>query len=264
MNILDTILDNTQQELILAKKKILPEQLKEMPGFTRTCLSLRNSLYGKDIAVIAEIKKASPSKNVIREDFDPLHIAREYVANGASAISVLTDKRFFQGDIRFIADIRSSVPIPILCKDFITDSYQLLQAKAFGADAVLLIVAALEPQRLKDLHTEANELGLECLVEVHDEHELETLDTTKVKIVGINNRNLSDFTVDTSVTFRVASHIPSSIIIVSESGITSRAEIDHMVANGIHAFLIGESLMKMPSPGKALRALLVSEKRNVR
>lgn len=264
MNILDTILENTQQELILAKKKILPEQLKEMPGCARKCLSLQNSLYGKDIAVIAEIKKASPSKHVIREDFDPYHISREYVANGASAISVLTDKRFFQGDIRLITDIRSSVPIPILCKDFIIDSYQLLQAKAFGADAVLLIVAALEPERLKDLHTKANELGLECLVEVHDEHELETLDMTKVKIVGINNRNLSDFTIDTSVTFRVASHIPSGITIVSESGITSRAEIDQMVANGIHAFLIGESLMKMPSPGKALRALLTDEKRDVR
>jgi indole-3-glycerol phosphate synthase len=215
------------------------------------------------MAVIAEIKKASPSKNVIREDFDPLKIACEYVSNGASAISVLTDQKYFQGNISFIADIRSSVPIPILRKDFIIDSYQLIEAKVFGADAVLLIAAALEPKHLNDLYIDATELGLDCLVEVHNEQELEALDLSQVKIVGINNRNLTDFTIDVSTTLRVASHIPAGITIVSESGISSRADIDHLAAHGIHAVLIGESLMRANRPGEALRSLLTPvEKKN--
>jgi indole-3-glycerol phosphate synthase len=151
MNILEEILEHKRQEITLAKKTIPVEQLKDMPGFARQCLSLQKALGGKDITVIAEIKKASPSKKIIREDFNPLEIAREYVGGGASALSVLTDKKYFQGDIQFIADMRSSVPIPILRKDFIIDSYQLSEAKAFGADAVLLIAAALKPDRLHEL-----------------------------------------------------------------------------------------------------------------
>lgn len=260
MNILEEILEQKQQEIALAKKAVPAELLEDMPDFTRHCLSLQKALGGKDIAVIAEMKKASPSKEIIREDFNPLKIAHEYVDGGASALSVLTDKKYFHGDIRFIAEIRSSVPIPILRKDFIIDSYQLTEAKAFGADAVLLIAAVLKPERLKDLFHEAVSLDLECLVEVHTIHELNILNYIPARIIGINNRNLSNFTVDISTTIRVASRIPKDIIVVSESGITSRADIDHLAAHGIHAALVGESLMRAQNPQEALRALLNSTK----
>lgn len=260
MNILEEILEHKQQEITLAKKTIPKEQLMSMPDFERQCFSLRRALSGKEISVIAEIKKASPSKKVIREDFNPLEIACEYVGNGASALSVLTDNKYFQGDIRYIADIRSSVPIPILRKDFIIDSYQLIEAKAFGADAVLLIAAAMKPERLHDLFNEANALGLECLVEVHNIEELNILNFVSAKIIGINNRNLSTFTVDISTAIRVASRIPKDIVVVSESGISNRADIDQLTSHGIHAVLVGESLMRAKNPGEALRALLTTSK----
>ncbi|MGD0589388.1 MAG: indole-3-glycerol phosphate synthase TrpC [Bacteroidota bacterium] len=256
MSILENILKNTRQEVAVSKKTTPLEQLREMPGFQRHCFSLMKALHRKEVSIIAEIKKASPSKGVIRKNFDPYALAREYAENGASAISILTDKKYFQGNIRFISDVRTSVALPILRKDFIVDSYQLTEAKAFGADAVLLIAAALEPKQLHDLHDEANKLGLDCLVEVHDERELATLDLKQVKVVGINNRDLSDFTVDVTTTLRVAMKIPKGIIIVSESGISSRADIDHLAVHGIHAILVGESLLRAESPGKALQALL--------
>jgi indole-3-glycerol phosphate synthase len=263
MNILENILENTRQE-IATEKKITPlQQLKEMPGFQRRCYSLLKALHRKEVSIIAEIKKASPSKGVIRKDFDPYILAREYEENGASAISMLTDKKYFQGNIRFISDVRASVSLPILRKDFIVDSYQLTEAKAFGADAILLIAAALEPNQLRKLHDEATQLGLDSLVEVHNEQELESLDLKQVKIVGINNRNLSDFTVDVTTTLRITSQIPKGIIIVSESGISSRADIDHLATHGIHAVLVGESLMRAESPGKALKLLLTRTKNNV-
>ena len=258
MNILEEILEYKLQEVTLAKKAIPAEQLEDMADYARLCLSLKKSLGKKDLNIIAEMKKASPSKKIIREDFNPLKIAHEYVGGGASALSVLTDKKYFQGDIRFIADIRSSVPIPILRKDFIIDSYQLTEAKAFGADAVLLIAAALKPERLRDLFHEATALGLECLVEVHTIHELNIINYIPAKIIGINNRNLSNFTVDISTTIRVASRIPKDIIVVSESGITNRADINQLTAHGIHAVLVGESLMRAQNPCEALRALLTS------
>jgi indole-3-glycerol phosphate synthase len=260
MSILREILEDKRQEVMLAKKSMPLAQLTEMPGYKRKYLSLQKALQTKNIAIIAEIKKASPSKGVIREDFNPVKIAGEYVAGGAAAISVLTDKKYFQGNIYFINDIRFLVPVPILRKDFIIDPYQLTEAKAFGADAVLLIVGALEPKKLHDLHAEANELGLECLVEVHDEWELESLDFKQVKMVGINNRNLSDFTVDMSVTSRTASKIPQGITIISESGIETRADIEQLAESGIHAVLIGESLMRSANPKDALRELLISSK----
>jgi indole-3-glycerol phosphate synthase len=262
MNIFDTILDNTRQEVAVSKKIMPLEQLREMPGFQRQCFSLVKALHRKELSIIAEIKKASPSKGIIRKDFDPYALAREYSENGASAISMLTDKKYFQGNIRFISDVRASVSLPILRKDFIVDSYQLMESKAFGADAILLIAAALEPNQLCDLYDEATQLGLDSLVEVHDEQELATLDLEQVKIVGINNRNLSDFTVDVTTTLRIATKIPKGIIIVSESGISNRTDIDHLVAHGIHAVLVGESLMRAESPGKALKSLLTPRRKN--
>ena len=262
MTLLEEILENTRQD-VCASKKIMPsEQLREMPGFHRTCFSFLKALDRKEISIIAEIKKASPSKGVLRKDFDPYALARGYEENGASAISMLTEKKYFQGNIRFISDVRSSLSLPILRKDFIIDPYQLIEAKAFGADAVLLIAAALEPKQLCDLFAEAKELGLDCLVEVHNEQELETLDLKQVKLVGINNRNLTDFTVDITSTFRVASSIPKGVTIVSESGISSRVEIDTLQAHGIHAVLVGEYLMRAENPGNALKLLLIPTRKN--
>jgi indole-3-glycerol phosphate synthase len=258
MNILEEILADKRLELERTNKLLPVEQLKNMSNFLRPCISLHTALRANDVSVIAEIKKASPSKGIIRKYFDPLEIAKEYVQGGASALSVLTDQKYFQGNIRFIADIRSMVPVPILRKDFIIDSYQLTEAKAFGADAVLLIAAALAPNRLHDLHEEAALLGLECLVEVHHEKELESMNFHQVKNIGINNRDLSDFTIDLSTSFRIASQIPAGITIVSESGISQRADLEQLKAHGIHAALIGESLMRADHPGKALKQLLTS------
>ena len=260
MNILESILENTRLETERAKQEVPLERLREIPGFFRKCYSLQHALTASAPAIIAEVKKASPSKGIIREDFEHRYIAKSYEDAGACALSVLTDKRFFQGDIQFIADIREDISIPILRKDFIIDSYQLTEAKAFGADAVLLIAAALEKNQLRYLYDEACELGLECLVEVHNEVELESLDLSVVKIVGINNRNLSDFSVDLLTSIRLAEAIPSGITIVSESGISKRRDIDLLIKNGIHGVLVGESLMRASNPGEALRALLVSER----
>jgi indole-3-glycerol phosphate synthase len=262
MSILEEILENTRQEIAVSKKIMPLEQLREMPGFQRQCFSLAKALDREEVSIIAEIKKASPSKGIIRKDFDHYTLAREYTEYGASAISMLTDKKYFQGSIRFISDVRASVPVPILRKDFIVDSYQLTEAKALGADAVLLIAAALEPKQLHDLYAEAKELGLECLVEVHNEQELAALDLKQVRIVGINNRNLSDFTIDVTTTLRVAENIPKDIIIVSESGISNRADIEYLAAHGIHAVLVGESFMRAESPGKALQSLLTPIRKN--
>ena len=256
MSILKNILENTRLEVAVSKKTISLEKLRDMSGFQRQCFSLANALRHREVSIIAEIKKASPSKGIIRNDCDHFALAREYAENGASAISMLTDKKYFQGSINFISDVRASVTIPILRKDFIVDSYQLTEAKAFGADAVLLIAAALEPEQLHDLHDEASELKLGCLVEVHSEQELEGLDLKQAKIVGINNRNLSDFAVDINTTLRVASQIPKGIVVVSESGIFERKDIDLLANHGIHAVFIGESLMRAKNPGKALKSLL--------
>ena len=260
MNILESILENTRNETARAKHTMPIERLKGMPGYSRKCLSLKRALLASDPAIIAEVKKASPSKGIIREDFDHRIIARAYTEAGACALSVLTDKVYFQGNIQYIADIRKDISIPILRKDFIIDFYQLAEAKAFGADAVLLIAAALEKNQLRALHAEAEGLGLECLVEVHSEQELESLDIPAVKIIGINNRNLADFSVDIATSIRLAELIPSGITIVSESGISSRGDIDLLMQNGIDAVLVGESLMRAVNPGDALRELLFSRK----
>lgn len=261
MNFLDTILAEKQEE-VLARKKAAPlSVLKQMPHFDRKTISLSEALRGKQLAVIAEIKKASPSKGVLREQFNPLEIAKEYVRAGASAISVLTDLKFFQGRLEYIRDMRDSVPIPVLRKDFIIDEYQIYESKACGADAILLIAAALQPRQLSDFVSTSSELGLECLVEVHNKEEVDALDFSLVKIVGINNRDLTTFEADLSTSLRLRRHIPSDAVVVSESGITSREDLDRLMSNGIHAVLIGEAFMRAEYPGKALAELIANEAR---
>ena len=256
MSVLETILAHKRDEVAADKKAVSFDSLKDLPGFTRPCVSLQRALRGKHLAIIAEIKKASPSQNVIREDFDPVAIAHEYQGAGASAISMLTDRKFFQGSLDYIDNIRADISIPILRKDFTVDPYQLYQSKAHGADAVLLIAAALAETQLQELHDEANDIGLECLVEIHSEAELESLDLNRVRLLGINNRDLKTFNTDLRTSIRLKALVPPDILLVSESGINTRNDVEQLLLHGIHAMLIGESLMRAQSPGKALAELL--------
>jgi indole-3-glycerol phosphate synthase len=256
MNFLSSIIEQKRQDVAQSKRLVPRSQLIDTEQYGRKCYLLRDVLSKNDISVIAEIKKASPSKGVIRADFDPAEIARSYASNGASALSVLTDEKFFQGKLEFLSAVRRVVDIPILRKDFIIDSYQLSEAKAAGADAVLLIVAALEKSQLLELHLEAIELGLDVLVEVHDEREVESLDFDFVKLIGINNRDLGTFDVDLKTSLRLRKIIPPEIPTVSESGIVTAGDICMFMKNNIHAVLIGETLMRADEPGAALRQLL--------
>ena len=206
--------------------------------------------------IIAEVKKGSPSKGIIRADFDPLEIARTYQANGASCLSVLTDEHFFLGHLSYLGLIREQVSLPLLRKDFIFDPYQIYQARVAGADAILLIAAMLELTQLREFAALAAELSLDVLLEVHDERELETALATDCKMIGINNRDLRSFVVDISTSERLAALIPEGRIIVAESGITRRDEIERLTEKGVHAFLIGESLMREEDIGAKLQELL--------
>ena len=228
--------------------------LEDQPrGFEAALVNSRESGW---TPIIAEVKKGSPSKGVIRADFDPLEIAGIYQDNGASCLSVLTDEHFFLGHLSYLALIREQVSLPLLRKDFIFDPYQIYQARAAGADAILLIAAMLDLSRLRDFHALARELSLDVLLEVHDEAELETALQTDCNMIGINNRNLRSFAVDISTSERLAAMIPEGRIIVAESGINSREEIVRLMDHGLHAFLIGESLMREPDIGAKLNELL--------
>jgi len=211
------------------------------------------------INVIAECKRRSPSKGVLAADYDPVRIAKAYEAGGAAAISVLTEPTFFDGAPEHLAAVRAAVAIPLLRKDFIVDDYQLLEARAAGADAVLLIVAALEQRELLRLDRRARELGLATLVEVHDEQELARAVDAGTQIVGVNNRNLRTLAVDVDGSYRLAARIPRHVIGVSESGLKSRAELERLSASGYRAFLIGERFMTDEDPAGAISALIGSQ-----
>ena len=256
MNFLETILAHKREEIRLRRKSVSREMLKERPLYNRESLSLSLALRTSKPAVIAEVKKASPSKGIIRNDFDPVNIAGQYIRGGASALSVLTDRRFFQGDLTFLEAIRPISPIPVLRKDFILDSYQLYETKAMGGDAILLIVAALAPSQLIDLRDEAETIGLECLVEVHSEKEIHQLKGAGVRIIGINNRDLATFETTLETTFRLIPSIEPGSIVVSESGITSADDVKRLMKSGVDAVLIGEQLMKGEDPGRVLSELL--------
>ncbi len=209
--------------------------------------------------IIAEVKKASPSKGIIREDFNPLKIAEIYQENGASAISVLTDKLYFQGDINYIPDIKKIVTLPLLRKDFIIHEYQIFEARAYGADAFLLIAGILEKNQMKDYIHIGLELGMPALVEVHKKNELNDVLSVKADLIGINNRDLDTFKVDIKTTEKLIEYIPEDITVVSESGIEKRDDILHLKEIGVDAFLIGESLMKEKDIGRKLKELLSKE-----
>ncbi len=217
---------------------------------------------GPSIRIIAEIKKASPSAGMIAGDIAPEQVATEYEMGGAAAISVLTDQEFFAGNIEFLPLVKRSVSLPVLRKDFVIDPYQVYESRAYGADAILLIAAILEPGELKTLLSLTHELGMEALVEVHDEPELSTVLEAGAGIIGINNRNLKTFTVSLETTFELCRRIPAGKIIVSESGIKTRADILRLEAAGVHAVLIGETLMRASDRTRALQELLGEHDQN--
>lgn len=208
------------------------------------------------INLIAEVKKASPSKGVIREDFDPVRIAKIYESNGASALSVLTDEKFFQGSLSYLIQIREAVKLPILRKEFIIDEYQIYQSRVFGADAILLIVACLTSDELKRLYNLATDLKLDSLVEVHTVVELKTALEVGCEIIGINNRDLKTFHTDINTTFRLKELIPDDRIVVSESGINSALDVIKLKSCHINAILVGEALMKEKDIGKKMKELI--------
>jgi len=267
VNILDKIVEVKKREVAkLPARPIAAGDLRDAMlerGERRDFLAALRQPRRGDIALIAEVKKASPSADVICPDFDPVHIAKEYEAAGASCLSVLTDKKFFQGALDYLRRIRAAVKLPLLRKDFIIDERQILEAIEWGADAILLIVAILDDKRLAKFHSLAREAGLAALVEVHDEAELERALKTGAKLIGVNNRNLKNFKVDLAVTERLAAKMedrrlrlaktsgpsfilnsPSSPLLVAESGIRTRADVERLKKCGASAILVGESLMK--------------------
>ena len=263
-NILEKIVWEKDREVAVARERVSLDQLKKqvaaLPA-TRDFLAALKAACRKP-AVIAEVKKASPSKGVIREDFDPVAIARGYAAGGASCLSVLTDKQFFQGGFEVLVDVRQAVELPLLCKDFILTPYQLYQARAAGADAALLIAAILTDQDMAYLLKVAKSLGLTVLVEVHDAAELErVLALDGVQLIGINNRNLASFDTDLATTEQLTARYGEQIrakgcLLVSESGLFTRDDLDRVQSAGADAVLVGESLMRQADVTAALERLI--------
>lgn len=217
--------------------------------------AIRQKIENGQSAVIAEIKRASPSKGVIRADFRPADIARSYAEHGAACLSVLTDRQYFQGAPEYLQAARAACTLPVLRKDFLIDAYQVAEARAMGADAILLIAAALELPQMQALERQAMDYGMVVLVEVHDGLELEAALQLQTPLLGINNRNLRTFEVSLETTLGLLPRIPAERIVVTESGILSRGDVIRMRENDVHAFLVGEAFMRAPEPGEALAAL---------
>ena len=254
--ILDQILDDTRA-LVAERQAVTPAAaLMRRPAFHAPTLSLARALRRPDgPAYIAECKRASPSEGVIRREYRPADVARSYKNAAAAAVSVLTEPTHFKGSLDDLAEVRLAVDLPVVRKDFVVDEYQLVEARAYGADAVLLIVAALERRQLADLLDAARGLGLGVLVEVHEEHELDAVDLDAVDVLGVNSRDLRTFDVDLGRAERVFSTLPDRVVRVAESGITTAADAARLRRAGADAFLVGTHFMRQPDPGRALAAL---------
>ena len=261
-DILKRILATKQREIEARRKAVSVEALREQAhhvspprGFVA---ALHRRVEQGSWGIIAEIKKASPSKGVIREDFDVIEIARSYQAGGASCLSILTDHEYFQGHELFLTQARSACNLPVIRKDFIIDPYQVMEARAIGADCILLIVAALDDDQLATLYAAARLEGMDVLVEVHDSEELERALRLDLDLVGINNRNLRNFETSLQTTIDLLSRVPDGCMVVTESGIHTRADVELMRDHDVHAFLIGEAFMRADDPGQALAELFAN------
>ncbi len=252
MKILDTIVARKKQEVAKLRAegvRILDQQLDPPRGFMRALTQSHT------IAVIAELKKASPSKGVICPDFSPGAIAASYEQGGAEALSVLTDEKFFQGSLDYIPLVRQTVKLPVIRKDFIIHELQILQSSMYGADAILLIAAILDREQIRDYLQMGSEMGMDVLVEVHDEKELEKSLKAQSSLIGINNRDLRDFSIDLHTTIRLRREIPASIPVVSESGIKDRKDMQMLERHGVTAVLVGETLIRSGDRAETLRQL---------
>jgi len=258
-DILRKIVEVKREEVAAAKRKrdaaSLRREAESLGGARDFAGALRERVARGDAAVIAEIKKASPSKGVLRERFVPAEIAASYSRHGAACLSVLTDVQFFQGAEAFLREARAACTLPVLRKDFMVDAYQVDDARAMGADCILLIAACLDDAQMADLEAQAQALGMAVLVEVHDGPELERALRLATPLVGINNRNLRTFDVTLATTLGLLKHLPADRLLVTESGILARADVQRMRDAGVHAFLVGEAFMRAADPGAALADL---------
>jgi len=255
--ILDDIVTHKQTELAAQKRQVSLQQLQDMPLFHAAPPPFAKTLREwSGRTIIAEVKKASPSKGVIRADFEPLSLAKTYDANGAAAISVLTERRFFQGSLDYLRLLRAHVRCPLLRKDFLFDPYQVYEARAYGASAILLIVAILSDGQMKELGALARSLGLDCLVEVHDEAELRRAVACGAELLGINNRDLRTFHTTIETSERLVRLVPPGTTVVSESGLSRSEQLTRLESLGVKAFLIGETFMAAADPGAPLRELI--------
>ena len=255
--ILDSIIEHKQKELQIEQEQIPLAKLKSKLADLPSTKDFKKAISQPDsISLIAEVKKKSPSKGIIREDFDPVSIAKIYAENGATAISVLTDVKFFDGKLEYLTAIREEVDVPLLRKDFTIDPYHIYQARVTGADAVLLIVAVLSSEQLCEFVEIASSLSMASLVEVHTESELDIALNIGAEIIGINNRDLRTFNTDLATTYKLRESIPSNKVVVSESGIYTRADVESLHEAGIDAILVGESLMRSQDIGEKVHKLI--------
>ncbi len=257
MNILEKIVASKRLEIAAAKERVSLAELREQLPHAPPVRDFYAALHGTEsVKLIAEVKQASPSKGIIRADFDPVAIAKIYEQHGAACMSVLTDAPFFQGSLEYLAAIRQNTTIPLLRKDFILDSYQLVEARLAGADAVLLIAECLDDCSLRSLHNEALELGLTPLVELYEPENLPRVFEAGATMIGVNNRDLRTFEVDLGRTLRMRELIPEDCLLVSESGISTPQHVKMLALAGVNAMLVGESLMREPDIGAAVDRLL--------
>ena len=254
-DILDRIIEVKRGEVRIAQESVSLEELR-LQASTRDSRDFVGALRAKHAegkpAIIAEVKKASPSKGVLRENFVPADIAKSYEQGGAACLSVLTDVQFFKGSVAYLEEARAACSLPVLRKDFIVDAYQVLEARAMGADCILLIAAVLQPLQMRDLEAYAHSLGLAVLVEIHDRDELEQSLTLKTPLIGVNNRNLRTFETSIETTIGMLDMVPEDRIVVTESGILSRVDVDRLRANDVQTFLVGEAFMRADDPGTEL------------
>ena len=245
MSILQKIVANTKTNLFHKKAEFPLEKIKSsLENLKLPRGKFKDNISSKDEAIIAEIKKASPSAGIIKEDFDPIKIAMEYESFGASALSILTEEDFFMGSIEYLKDVKKITSLPILRKDFMIDEYQIYESKLIGADCILLIASILTDQQIEDFITIAKKLELDYLIEVHDENELKRVDRFEDALIGVNNRNLETFEVDLNNSVRLRNSFRQNNIFIAESGIKSREDMNYLKMNNIKVFLIGESLMR--------------------